>query len=133
MCREEASQLSSLLSKLNQHGVPLVGVVHQKRGADQFKSYLKGELFLDSKRKFYGPHQRWMFLTGFLRISVLKAFWRARGIENNLDGEGRLLGGLFVIGPQDQGVLLEHREKEFGDKADLKDVMDAVSRIKMRE
>ena len=37
---------------------------------------------------------------------------------------------MYVIGPGDQGVLLEHREAEWGDKVPLDDVMDAVKRIK---
>ena len=35
-----------------------------------------------------------------------------------------------MIGPQNQGVLLEHREKEFGDAVNLKDVMAAVTKMK---
>ena len=62
-----------------------------------------------------------------------KSAWRARGFDGNFEGEGRLLGGVFVIGPQVQGVLLEHREKEFGDHVELKDVMDAVWRMKTAE
>lgn len=47
-----------------------------------------------------------------------------------MDGEGIVLGGVFVIGPRKQGVLLEHREKEFGDKVSLDAVLDAVKKIK---
>lgn len=45
-------------------------------------------------------------------------------------GEGRILGGVFVVGPGQEGILLDHKEKEFGDKVDLKDVRDAVLRMK---
>ena len=48
-----------------------------------------------------------------------------------MDGEGRLMGGLFVVGPSDQGVLLEYREKVWGDHAALKDVRAAVESIKI--
>ena len=46
-----------------------------------------------------------------------------------MKGEGRLLGGLFVVGAASQGVLLEHREKEFGDIVSLEAVKDAVQKI----
>ena len=46
-----------------------------------------------------------------------------------MKGEGRLLGGVFVIGAGTQGVILEHREKEFGDKIDLTDVRSALTKI----
>ena len=72
-----------------------------------------------------------VFFAGFLRLSVWRSFSRARsrGVQGNLDGEGRILGGVFVVGPGEQGILLDHKEKEFGDKVDLKDVMDAVQQM----
>jgi hypothetical protein len=36
-----------------------------------------------------------------------------------------LITGVFVIGPADQGILFQHEEKEFGDHADLKDILEA--------
>lgn len=40
------------------------------------------------------------FLLGFLRYSVWKLVFRVRskGVEGNLVGEGRILGGVFVVG-----------------------------------
>ena len=38
--------------------------------------------------------------------------------------------GLFVIGPGKEGILLEHRESEWGDGADLKEVLRAVHKMK---
>lgn len=34
----------------------------------------------------------------------------ARGIKGNMKGEGKLLGGLLVVGAGDSGVAFEHRE-----------------------
>lgn len=49
-----------------------------------------------------------------------------------MKGEGRLLGGVLVVGPAKTGVVFEHREKEFGDHANTKDVLDAVVRMTSR-
>lgn len=38
--------------------------------------------------------------------------------------------GVYVIGPGEQGILFQYHEKEFGDHADLKDIMAAVESIK---
>ena len=38
--------------------------------------------------------------------------------------------GLFVIGPGEDGILLEHRESEWGDHASVTDIMKAVDSIK---
>lgn len=73
-----------------------------------------------------------IFSLGFLRYSVWKSIFRSKskGVEGNFVGEGRILGGVFVVGPGEQGILLDHKEKEFGDKVDLKDVRDAILRMK---
>ncbi|KAF1375712.1 hypothetical protein PFLUV_G00223040 [Perca fluviatilis] len=116
----EAAELSSLKSQLQELGVPLFAVVKENLGKelDCFKTYFSGKVYVDQKRNFYGPQERWMCLSIFLRIGVWRNIWRAyrKGFGGNIRGEGLVLGGVFVIGPGDQGILLEHREKEFGDK-----------------
>ncbi|CAN2390488.1 antioxidant activity [Pristimantis euphronides] len=133
LCREEASELSQLKPELDQLGVPLYGVVKEKIGTEveDFQPYFKGELFLDEKKHFYGPQKRKMMLMGFIRLGVWQNFRRAwkAGFEGNLEGEGLILGGVFVMGSGDQGILLEHREKEFGDKANLTAVLEAAKKI----
>lgn len=99
---------------------------------------------------------------GFIRLGVWQNFIRAwrSGYQGNMNGEGFILGGVFVIGPGDQveqiwwtrwqrrsqlllsvfiiswnawlclqGILLEHHEKEFGNKVDTADVLQAVKKI----
>ena len=52
-------------------------------------------------------------------------------VKGNFDGEGRILGGLFVIGAGKQGILLCHLEKEFGDHANLEDVLQAARQVRI--
>ncbi|OCT59757.1 peroxiredoxin-like 2A [Xenopus laevis] len=133
LCREEASGLSSLKPQLDQLGIPLYAVVKENIGneVEHFQPYFKGEIFLDAKGQFYGPQKRKMMLLGLVRLGVWQNFRRAwkGGFEGNLEGEGLILGGMFVIGCEKQGILLEHREKEFGDKANLTAVLDAARKI----
>ncbi|XP_072293364.1 peroxiredoxin-like 2A [Eucyclogobius newberryi] len=133
LCREEAAELSSVLPQLQDMEVPLFAVVKENIGKelDTFKKYFTGKVYVDQQRKFYGPVHRWMFLSTFLRIGVWRSVWRAyrRGFRGNLRGEGFILGGVFVIGPGDQGVLLEHREKESGDKVNMLAVLKAVRKM----
>ena len=72
-----------------------------------------------------------MFLSALFRPSVWTSYYRARkdGVEGNFEGEGRLLGGLFVLDSGDGGILLEHQEKQFGDTVNLEDVMEAARSI----
>lgn len=133
MCREEAAELSSLKPELDELGVPLFAVVKEDLGTEvqNFRPFFKGQIFLDEKRHFFGPRERRMGLLGFLRVGVwmngLRAF--KNGFTGNVFGEGYVLGGVFVIGRAQQGILLEHREIEFGDKVNSEDVIRAVRRI----
>jgi len=106
---------------------------------------------------------------GFIRLGVWQNFIRAwrSGYQGNMNGEGFILGGVFVIGSGEQviyiildiplnqhkpiqrfsnltvlmhlffshfqGVLLEHREKEFGDKVSLESVLEAAKKIVVEE
>ncbi|KAF4106238.1 hypothetical protein G5714_012228 [Onychostoma macrolepis] len=133
----EASDLSSLKPQLEERGVALVAVVKENMASEiqDFRAYFNGEIFLDQQMCFYGVKRRTMRSLGFARFGVwrnLLQVWR-RGYHGNRKGEGFVLGGLYVIGPENQGILLEHHEKEFGDKADLTAVRTAVSRIQKTE
>lgn len=131
MCREEAQGLSSLKAQLVDHGVPLYAVVHEVLGVAEFQPFFDGEIFLDKERHFYGPVERTMLLSGFMRWSVLSNMIRNMklGIDGNMKGEGRILGSVFVIGSGSQGILYEHREKEFGDYAKTADVLAAALKV----
>uniref|UniRef100_A0A7N6B6S0 Peroxiredoxin-like 2A n=1 Tax=Anabas testudineus TaxID=64144 RepID=A0A7N6B6S0_ANATE len=130
----EAAELSSLQSQLQELEIPLFAVVKENlsKEVDCFKKYFSGMVYVDEKRNFYGPQKRWMFLSMFLRIGVWKNIWRAhrKGFRGNLRGEGLVLGGVFVIGPGDEGILLEHREKEFGDKVNMLAVLKTVRKMR---
>uniref|UniRef100_A0A3Q4BYQ4 Peroxiredoxin-like 2A n=1 Tax=Mola mola TaxID=94237 RepID=A0A3Q4BYQ4_MOLML len=129
----EAAELSSLKPQLDELGVPLYAVVKEDVGTEvqNFRPYFKGEIFLDEKKGFYGPRERKLGLLAFLRAGVwmngLRAF--KKGFMGNILGEGFILGGVFVIGRGQQGLLLEHREIEFGDKVNIDDVIQAARRI----
>ncbi|XP_004583610.2 peroxiredoxin-like 2A [Ochotona princeps] len=134
LCREEAADLSSLKPRLDELGVPLYAVVKEniKSEVKDFQPYFKGDVFLDEKKRFYGPQKRKMMFMGFLRLGVWHNFFRAwnGGFSGNLEGEGFILGGVFVIGSGKQGILLEHKEKEFGDKVNLSSVLEAARKIR---
>uniref|UniRef100_A0A673JDE7 Peroxiredoxin-like 2A n=1 Tax=Sinocyclocheilus rhinocerous TaxID=307959 RepID=A0A673JDE7_9TELE len=130
---QEASELSSLKPQLDELGVPLYAVVKENVGTEiqDFRPRLVGEIFLDEKQAFYGPQQRKMGGLGFILLGVWQNFIRAwrSGYQGNVNGEGFILGGVFVIGSGEQGVLLEHREKEFGDKVSIGSVLEAAKKI----
>ena len=40
---------SGLKSEFDKRGVPLYGIVHENVGVQEFRTYLKGEMFLDEQ------------------------------------------------------------------------------------
>ena len=113
-------------------GVPLVAVLHEKLGAEEFQPFFSGPLYLDTEKTFFGPQQRRLGLLGFLRLDV----WRnilGSTQKGNLAGDGTLLGGVYVLGPGEQGVLFHHQEAVWGDHANTTAILQAVSNIKKIE
>jgi len=91
-----------------------------------------GELYYDGDATLYKAiGDRWLGGKGFFMASVWRNIIRAkwRGLPNNSKGDGRLLGGVFVIGPGSQGVLYQHSEMVWGDIANPDDVYAAVRRM----
>ncbi|VTJ80317.1 Hypothetical predicted protein [Marmota monax] len=126
--------LSSLKPELDDLGVPLYAEVKEKAGTEvkDFQPYFKGDISPDEKKKIYGPQRRKMMFMGFVHLDVwYNCFWAWNGgFSGNLEGEGFILGGIFVVGPGKQGILLEHQEKEFGDKVNPLSVLEAAKKIK---
>uniref|UniRef100_A0A3B3C9Q7 Peroxiredoxin-like 2 activated in M-CSF stimulated monocytes n=1 Tax=Oryzias melastigma TaxID=30732 RepID=A0A3B3C9Q7_ORYME len=52
-----------------------------------------------------------------------------KGSQGNVLGEGFVLGSVLVIGRDQQGILLEHGEIEFGDKVNISEVLHAARRV----
>jgi len=70
-------------------------------------------------------------MLGFLRADVWMNIIESRkeGTEGNFKGDGTLLGGVYVIGPGDQGVLLQHQEAVWGDHVNTTALLQAVDKI----
>ncbi|KAH3863056.1 hypothetical protein DPMN_026033 [Dreissena polymorpha] len=130
--RDEAQGLSTLLPEMEARGVRLHAVVHQKFGASEFKPFLQGgEVYLDLERKFYGPQERWMNIPGIFTFQTLALVIKQiyMGTPGNFRGEGRLLGGLFVIGPGDQGIIFQHQEYPIGGRSDIERAREATQKV----
>ena len=78
--------------------MPMYALLHEELGAAEFSQYFKGDLLLDVEKRFYGPEERRMLLTGMLRWSVWQNLRRAsnKGVDGNLKGDGSLLGSKYI-------------------------------------
>jgi len=116
--------------------VNFAAVVHENLPGEleDFQKYwTEAPVYLDKERSFYKAQgDRWLgLIQGMMTPRVWSNVNRAKEakIKGNLKGEGRLLGGVLVVGNKDQGVLYEGREEVWGDHADLKKVVEACKKI----
>ncbi|KAI6190999.1 Selenoprotein U [Aphelenchoides bicaudatus] len=127
LCRREAGELSKLRTDLDARGVRLMGVVHETLGVEEFRPYLQGPIYYDEKKYFYGPNERWLpKWIGFLRVSTYLNGYKSHkaGYRGNMIGEGRLLGGVYLI-DHDQ-FLYNHPERHWGDTANPNEILHAI-------
>ncbi|KAI1718366.1 ahpC/TSA antioxidant enzyme domain-containing protein [Ditylenchus destructor] len=130
-CREQAAEISNVSDKLAARGVQLIGVVHEAHGVDQFLPYLKGDVYFDQEKRFYGPKERWLPLwMGFLRMSTYLNYYNTskNGFKGNTEGEGRLLGGVYLINKNE--MVFAHLEEEWGSKVDINALLQSLEKIK---
>ena len=122
-------KIASLSPLMRGKGVRLYGVVHEEKGWKEFKDYLQAEVFLDSSRGFFGPKEKWVGLGELLKpvnwISSYRA-WKD-GFSGNYEGEGRLLGGLYII--SNERVELEWRASAIGDSYPLESVENTIKNL----
>ncbi|KAI8058601.1 AhpC/TSA antioxidant enzyme-domain-containing protein [Syncephalis plumigaleata] len=134
-CREEAGLIEERRDIIEkQLNTRIYVVFHERPGVDEFvKDYFPhpNDVFIDESKGFYkatgGGKLRWGGLSTFLKPSFWSIYQRnrSRDVSGNLKGEGRILGGLYVLKPGDGGIQYEHVESQFGDIASLENVIQA--------
>ncbi|CAG8626436.1 9350_t:CDS:2 [Ambispora leptoticha] len=82
--------------------------------------FWKGDIYIDEEKEFYralgGGELKWSGTSNFLRSSVWKKYLSGRKIVGGtFKGQGRILGGCYIVYPGSKGLAFEHREKYFGD------------------
>ncbi|XP_071503500.1 peroxiredoxin-like 2A [Diadema antillarum] len=128
----EARTVSSLKPELDARGIKLYAVLRESLGYRDFLPFFDGEVFLDTEMKFYGPKFRKRGFFDIFHKGVFSMGWKYRkqGIPLNLKGDGWTLGGIFVLGPGDTGLIYEYPNKTFEDTVDTKNVIEAANKIK---
>lgn len=132
MCKGEARTVSSLKPELDARGIKLYAVLRESPGYRDFLPFFDGEVFLDTEMKFYGPVFRKRGFFSIFRMETFTMGWKFKkqGIPLNLKGDGWTLGGIFVLGPDDSGLVYEYANQSFGDMVDTANVIKAANEIK---
>jgi len=138
LCRGEAARIYAQKKAFDTLGCKLVCVLKEGLPAEvaEFKdNYWRDELYLDKEMGFFkavaGGKVKKGNLSTFLNpfSTVWKRVTEAKeaGVQTqNLNGEGKILGGLLVMRPGSRGVEYQFQERNFGDSAPVEDVLKAV-------
>ncbi|GJJ71110.1 hypothetical protein EMPS_03460 [Entomortierella parvispora] len=136
-CREEArifhAQRETIEEKM---GMRMVCIVHEKEGSDIFqKDFWKGQVYFDESKGFYKALGGGRLRMGSWEQLIKPAFWsnflrnKRSGVKGNFEGNGHILGGLYVVKAGDEGIAYEHVEKVWGDIAQADQVLEACSQL----
>ncbi|XP_031481726.1 uncharacterized protein LOC116251539 isoform X1 [Nymphaea colorata] len=142
MCRAQAHQFYSRKPVFDAMGVQLIAVLHQQIESevkDFWPRYWGGAVILDSNMGFFkalggGKVIRHNFVTGFLlNPQAIANYWRAKatGLDSNVNGDGNVNGGLFVVASGKSGVAYQFVERNFGDWAPIAEVIEICSRLQL--
>ncbi|KAI6186681.1 Selenoprotein U [Aphelenchoides besseyi] len=118
-CRREAEQLNTLRDKFDRKNVKVIGVLHELEGAEEFRPFLKADLYFDPEKHFYGPSQRWLpFWMGFLRVSTFYNAYLTKKAN---------VKGVYLINNNELAYV--HLEGEWGDVFDPKKLEQAIDTL----
>eukprot|EP00924_Labyrinthula_sp_SR-Ha-C_P006931 snap_masked-scaffold_8-processed-gene-4.35-mRNA-1 protein AED:1.00 eAED:1.00 QI:0/-1/0/0/-1/1/1/0/202 len=129
LCRNLATEMSSLAPTLEKNGVKLVGV---GLGVDALDSFLEGgywkglDLYIDEDKKLYKEFKLGEgSYTDLLKPQVIKRMFQARNVEQSRTGDKMQLGGTYILNKRGQ-VIYEFQQKTFGDKPNLEEMFKVL-------
>mmetsp|Transcript_27255 Transcript_27255/g.78417 ORF Transcript_27255/g.78417 Transcript_27255/m.78417 type:complete len:163 (-) Transcript_27255:263-751(-) len=143
MCRAEALEACENAGEFRAAGASrVVALVKEDVGteiADFKKGFWKEEVFMDERQAFYRalgggqPHKPFSGLTAFLAMlanpfsknKTKDNIAKAKGVQQNMTGEGFVAGGVYVLG-RDGVPTYSFLEEDLGNRAAIKDVINGV-------
>ena len=125
--------MQNIKPKLIEKRIKLVAILHENLGSDEFiRGFWPNDpIYLDSDKAIFAAIssnqsvRKQSILSGILSLDMWKRVSQAKaaGLEGNLEGEGSVLGGIFLIGPGEEGVNWVRLEKSFGDNATNEEIL----------
>ena len=140
MCRVLAQDMEKLRGEPGASGANVICLSYEAfgEGSDADKSfgagsYFKGDMWRVEKAEVYSQlFQSKGLLQGYGLGSLITdksgkvAESKARGVTGNFTGDGMQMAGIFVVSKAGE-VILDHRQKFFGDDPTNEDILDAIA------
>ena len=136
ICRSYIQMVEPFREEYEKRGVNLVCFSFEAfgEGSDFDRSFTKysfwnGPVYTIDKIVYEELFGRKGLLDNFFGLLDIdkEAYERSKSTPGNMKGDGFQLGGQFVVAPGGK-VLLEHRQKLFGDDAKLVDIFDTLDK-----
>lgn len=134
ICRSYIEMVERFRQEYESRGARLVCLSFEAfgEGSDRDRSFTKysfwnGEIYTIEKIVYEELFGRKGLLDNFFGLLDIdkEAYERSKSTPGNMKGDGFQLGGQFVLAPGGK-ILLEHRQKLFGDDAKLVDIFEKV-------
>lgn len=134
ICRAYIQMVEKFREGSERQGVRLVCLSFEAfgEGSDFDRSFTKysfwnGPMYTIDKAVYQELFGRKGMLDNFFGLLDIdrEAYERSKSVAGNMKGDGFQLGGQFVVAKGGK-ILLEHRQKLFGDDAKLQEIFDAL-------
>ena len=126
----------SIKDKLNEKGVKMAAIVHEELGVEEFRSgfWPSDPIYLNSDLSFFAAInsdrkvKKQNVLSGLFSFDMWRRIRQAKeaGVEGNLKGEGRILGGILLMGKGENGPKWIRTEKSFGNHATNEEILKLI-------
>lgn len=136
ICRSYIQMVEPFREEMEKKGVRLVCLSFEAlgEGSDFDNSFTKykfwnGPLYTIDKAVYQELFGRKGLLDNFYGLLDMdkQAYERSKNTPGNLKGDGFQLGGQYVVAKGGK-IMLEHKQKLFGDDAKLVDIFDALEK-----
>ncbi|ORY01951.1 hypothetical protein K493DRAFT_312229 [Basidiobolus meristosporus CBS 931.73] len=134
LCRKEAKDLADQRTQITEKwGIPMYAVVHEELGVEEFnQEFFQGTVYHDENKGFFkalgGGKLSWANWSSLLNPYTIYNYVTS-GVDGNFQGEGRIYGGLYIVGKGDKGVIYEYKEKYLGDIAPMEEILKVCEKV----
>lgn len=134
VCRAYIKMIEAIRLEYEQKGIRMICISFEGlgQGSDEDRSfekggYWRGPIYIVEKDVYAQLFGRKGLMNGFFGLLDMnkEALARAKNVSGNLKGDGFQLGGQFIV---EKGglVILDHRQKVYGDDASLDTIVKTL-------
>lgn len=125
--------------RLKEKGIGMAAIVHEELGVEEFQSgfWSSEPIYLDSELSLFAAInddrkvRKQGLLSGLFSSDMWRRIRKAKdaGVVGNLKGDGKILGGILLIGSGESGPKWVRCEKSFGNHASNEEIISIIEKF----